>query len=187
MISTYPWKDGTRFFVPGILLLAAIANIPAYAQQDQGYSSDSLFMAVFANGDALVEYDVSIGDPLAMETRIKLFGGAHINDLIVADYDDKLVEYDVSSSPNEIVLNTTGISNVRISYSTPDLVDKSEGLWTFSLNATTGFSVRLPPDTVLVGTEPNPISINIVNDDQPLLTFDKPGSIRVTYAIGVLG
>ncbi|HEY3094329.1 MAG TPA: hypothetical protein VGJ42_01085, partial [Nitrososphaera sp.] len=169
-----------------ILLLAAIANIPAYAQQEQDYSSESLFMAVFANGDALVEYDVSIGEPLAMETKIKLFGGAHINDLIVADYDGKLVEYDVSGSPNEIVLNTTGVSNVRISYSTPDLVDKSEGLWTFSLNATTGFSVRLPPNTVLVGTEPIP-TIKIVNDDQPLLTFDKPGSIRVTYAIGVLG
>jgi uncharacterized membrane protein len=185
MISTYPWKDGIGFFVPGILLLAAIANIPAYAQQEQGYSSESLFMAVFANGDALVEYDVSIDDPLAKETKIKLFGGAHINDLIVVDYDDKLVNYKVGSSPNEIVLNTPGVSNVRISYSTPDLVDKSEGLWTFSLNATTGLSVRLPPDTVLVGTEPIP-TIKIVNN-QPLLTFDKPGNIQVSYAIGVLG
>ncbi|MEM3094663.1 MAG: hypothetical protein QXX64_03390, partial [Nitrososphaera sp.] len=82
MISTYPWKDGARFFIPGILLLvAAIADIPASVQQEQGYSSESLFMAVFPNGDALVEYDVSINNPLAQEIRIKLFGGAHINDL----------------------------------------------------------------------------------------------------------
>jgi hypothetical protein len=185
MISTYPWKDRVRFFVPGILLLAAIANIPAYAQQEQGYSSESLFMAVFANGDALVEYDVGIDDPLAKETKIKLFGGAHINDLIVVDYDDKLVDYDIGSSPNEIVLNTPGVSNVRISYSTPDLVNRIQGIWTFSLNATTGLSVRLPPDTVLVDYEPFP-AIKIVNG-QPLLTFDKPGDIRVSYAIGVLG
>ncbi|HLG36570.1 MAG TPA: hypothetical protein VI338_00410, partial [Nitrososphaera sp.] len=60
-----------------------------------------------------------------------------------------------------------------------------QGIWTFSLNATTGFSVRLPPDTVLVDYEPFP-AIKIVND-QPLLTFDESGEIRVSYAIGVLG
>ena len=168
-----------------MLLLAAIANIPASAQQEQGYASDSLFMAVFANGDALVEYDVSIEDPLDKEIRINLFGGAHINDLIVVDYEDKLVDYDIGDSPNEIVLNTPRVSNVRISYTTPDLVDKSEGLWMFSLNTTTNFSVRLPSDTVLVDYEPIP-TIKFFND-QPLLTFDEPGNIRVSYAIGVLG
>jgi hypothetical protein len=186
MISAYPWIDGFRLFVPGILVLAAVANIPAYAQQQQGYKSESLFMAVFANGDALVEYDVSIDDPLAKETKIKLFGGVHINDLIVVDFDDKLVDYDIGSSPNEIVLNTPGVSNIRISYSTPDLVNRIQGIWTFSLNATTPLSVRLPPDTVLVDYEPFP-AIKIVPPDQPLLTFDKSGNIRVSYAIGVLG
>ncbi len=188
MISTYPWKDGARFFIPGILFLAAIVNIPAYAQQErQGYSSESLFMAVFPNGDAFVEYDVSINDPLAQEIRIKLFGGAHINDLIVADYEDQLVDYNVGSSPNEIVLDTPGVENIRISYSTPDLANKIEGIWTFALNATTGFTVRLPRDSVLVDTEPIPSAIKIVPTNQPLLTFSKPGEVRVSYAIGVLG
>ncbi|AFU57393.1 hypothetical protein Ngar_c04460 [Candidatus Nitrososphaera gargensis Ga9.2] len=188
MISTYPWKDGARFFIPGILLLvAAIADIPASVQQEQGYSSESLFMAVFPNGDALVEYDVSINNPLAQEIRIKLFGGAHINDLIVADYEDQLVDYDIGSSPNEIVLDTPGVENIRISYSTPDLANRIQGIWTFALNATTAFSVRLPPDSVLVDYEPIPAAIKIVPTNQPLLTFDEPGEIRVSYAIGVLG
>ena len=185
MISAYPWKDGIKFFVPGAMILASTIAIPGSMQQVQGYAAESLFMAVFANGDALVEYDVSIDDPLTKEIRIKLFGGTHINDLIVVDYEDNLVEYNIGSSPNEIILNTPGISNVRISYSTPDLVDKSEGLWIFSFVATTNFSVRLPSDTVLVDYEPIP-TIKFY-DDQPLLTFDKPGSIRVSYAIGVLG
>lgn len=184
MISTYLRKVGTRFLIAWMFLFAAVVIMPASAQQED-YASESLFMALFANGDALVEYDVSIADPLDEEIRIKLFGGTHINDLIVVDYEDELVEYNIGDSPNEIVLNTPGVSNVRISYTTPDLVNRFQGIWTFSFNATTGFSVRLPPDTVLVDYEPFP-AIKIVND-QPLLTFDESGEIRVSYAIGVLG
>jgi hypothetical protein len=186
MISTYPWRDRIRFFIPGMLLVAAIANIPVSEQQEQDYASESLFMAVFANGDTLVEYDVSIKDPLDEEIRIKLYGGAHISDLIVVDYDDELVDYDIGKSQNEIVLNTPGVPNIRISYTTPDLANRIQGIWTFSLNSTTSFSVRLPPDSVLIDNEPIPSSIRFFNN-QPLLTFDKPGAIRVSYAIGVLG
>lgn len=168
-----------------MLLLAAIAIAPASAQQGD-YTSESLFMAVFSNGDALVEYDVSIEDPLDEEIRIELFGGIHINDLIVVDYEDELVEYDIGDSPNEIVLNTPGVSNVRISYTTPDLANRIQGIWTFSLNATTPFSVRLPPDSVLVDYEPIPTAIKFFNE-QLLLTFNEPGDIQVSYAIGVLG
>jgi uncharacterized membrane protein len=167
-----------------MLFLAAAAIAPASAQQGD-YTSESLFMAVFANGDALVEYDIGIEDPLDEEITIKLFGGIHINDLIVVDYEDELVEYEIGDSPNEIVLNTPGVSNVRISYTTPDLADRIQGIWTFSLNTTTGFIVRLPPDSVLIDTEPIPAISSV--GDQPLLTFDEPGSIRVDYAIGVLG
>ncbi len=184
MISTYPWKDGTRFFIPGMLFLAAMAINPISAQQ-QDYASDSLFIALFANGDALVEYDVSIKDPLDEEIRIELFGVTRINDLIVVDYGDELVDYDIGGSPNEIVLNTPGVSNLRISYTTPDLANRQQGIWTFSINATTGLIVRLPPDSVLVDYEPIP-AVRFVNN-QPLLTFAETGKVTVSYAIGVLG
>jgi len=143
-------------------------------------------MALFANGDTLVEYDVSLKDPLDEEIKIKLFGGTHINDLIVVDYEDELVRYDIGDSPNEIVLDTPGVSNVRISYTTPDLANRNQGIWTFSFKATIGFSVRLPPDSVLIDPgEPFPAITNF--GGQSLLTFDEPGDINVSYAIGVLG
>lgn len=167
-----------------MLLLAAMAIAPASAQQ-KDYTSESLFIALFANGDALVEYDVSIEDPLDEEIRIELFGVTRINDLIVVDYEDEFVEYDIGGSPNEIVLNTPGVSNVRISYTTPDLANRQQGIWTFSVNATTDLIVRLPLDSVLVDYEPIP-DVRFVND-QPLLTFGEPGSVTVSYAIGVLG
>jgi uncharacterized membrane protein len=185
MISTYPWQNGARFFISGILLLAAIANVPASAQEGD-YTPESLFIALFANGDALVEYDIGIEDPLDEEIWVMLFGSGHINNLIVVDDEDKLVEYEIGDNPNEIVLNTPGVSNVRISYSTPDLANRAQGIWTFSIDATTGFSIRLPPDTVLIDYEPFP-TIKILPNQQPLLTYPNPGTTRVNYAIGVLG
>src|SRR5262245_4359010 len=113
MISTFPWKNEIIFFIPGILLVT-IAFVPAVAQQGD-YDSESLFIALFPNGDALVEYDISIRDPLDQEIAIGLFGGTHINDLIVVDYEDALIDYDIGATPNEIVLNTPGVENVRIS------------------------------------------------------------------------
>src|SRR3989442_15607275 len=121
MISTYPWRDGTRFFIPGMLLIAAIANIPISEGQKQDYASESLFMAVFANGDTLVEYDVRINDPVGKDIRMKLFGGAHTNDLIVVDNEEKLGDYENGGSSNEKVQNTPGRPKGRISYSTPGL------------------------------------------------------------------
>jgi uncharacterized membrane protein len=186
MISTYPWKNRARFFIPGMLLLAAIAIAPASAQVGD-YTSESLFIALFANGDALVEYDIGIEDPLDEEIRIQLFGGEHINDLIVVDYEDALVEYEIGATPNEIVLNTPGVSNARISYTTPDLANRNQGIWTFSINAATGFTIRLPPDSVLVDLEPFPTTIRILSDRQSLLTYNNPGTVSISYAIGVLG
>src|SRR5215207_9774690 len=115
MISAYHWKDGAGFFIPGMLLLIVIiAIVPASAQegQEEGDSSaSSLFIALFANGDALVEHNVGIEDPVAQEIRIKLFGD-DIHDLIAVDYEDNAVEFNRGEMPNEIVFNRPNASNL---------------------------------------------------------------------------
>ena len=190
MISAYHWKDGAGFFVPGMLLLIVInAIIPAYAQDEEAAteegqsSTSSLFIALFANGEALVEYNVGIEDPLAEEIRIRLFG-EDIRDLIVADYEDKVVEFNSGEMPNEIVLNRPNASNLKISYTTSDFLSKDRREWIFNLNSTIGFSVKLPPDSILTDPGENP-SI-VLAGDQQLLTY-KPGNIRFVYVIGTLG
>jgi hypothetical protein len=187
MASAYHWKDEAGFFIPGMLLLIGIiAVIPASAQ-DQGEegntSASSLFIALFANGDALVEHNVGIEDPLAEEIRIKLFGD-DINDLIVVDYADNAVEFRRGETPNEIVLSRPNASNFKISYTTSDFLSKDRREWIFSLNSTISVSVKLPPDSILTDPGENP-SIVLVGDQQ-LLTY-KPGNIRFVYVIGTLG
>ena len=189
MVSVYHWKDGAGFFIPGMLLLIVInAVIPASAQEqeneEEGHTSaSSLFIALFANGDALVEHNVGIEDPLAQEIRIKLFGD-DIHDLIVVDYEDNAVEFKRGETSNEILLSRPNASNLKISYTTPDFLSKDRREWIFSLNSTISASVKLPPDSILTDPGENP-SIVLVGDQQ-LLTY-KPGNIRFVYVIGTLG
>lgn len=189
MISASHWKDGAGSFIPGMLLLIfIIATIPASAQEvgpvEEGHSStSSLFIALFANGEALVEYNVAIQNPLAEQTRVKLFG-EDIRDLVVVDYEDNVVEFNTGEMPNEIVLNRPNASNLKISYTTSDFLSKDRREWIFSLNSTVGPSVKLPPDSILTDPGQNP-SIVLVGDQQ-ILTY-KPGNIRFVYVIGTLG
>jgi hypothetical protein len=187
MVSAYQWKDGAGFFIPWMLLLIVIiAVVPASAQEEEeenNNSSSSLFIALFANGDALVEQNVGIEDPLAEEIRIKLFGD-DISDLIVVDYEDNAVQFNRGEMPNEIVLNRPNASNLTISYITSDFLSKDRREWIFSLNSTINLSVKLPPDSILTDPGENP-SIVLVGDQQ-LLTY-KPGNIRFVYVIGTLG
>jgi hypothetical protein len=187
MASAYHWKHGAGFLVPVMLIVIVIvAVLPVSAQQgeDEGINSDSsLFIALFANGDALVEQNVGIENPLAEEVRINLFGD-DISDLVVVDYEDNPVEFNRGETPNEIVLNRPNASNLRISYTTSDFLSKDRREWIFSLNSTVSLSVKLPPDSILTDPGENP-SIVLVGDQQ-LLTY-RPGSIRFVYVIGTLG
>src|ERR687895_2923985 len=143
MSSAYHWKHGAGFLVPVMLIVNVIvAVLPASGQvgDEEGPSSaSSLFIALFANGDALVEQNVGIEDPLAEEIRIKLFGD-DISDLIVVDYEDNAVEFNRGEMPNEIVLNRPNASNLKIRYITSDFLSTDRREWIFSLNSTIGLS-----------------------------------------------
>ncbi|MDQ3836660.1 MAG: hypothetical protein M3270_06975 [Thermoproteota archaeon] len=188
MVTAPHWKNGVGFLIPMILLpIVIVVIIPASAQDadDKGgsTSASSLFIALFANGDALVEQNVDIVDPLAQEIRVKLYGD-DIRDLFVVDYGDNAVNFNRGELPSEIVLNRPNASNLKISYTTSDFLSKDRREWIFHLNSTVSLSVKLPPKSILTDPGENP-SIVLVGDQQ-LLTY-KPGNIRFVYVIGSLG
>ena len=187
MVSAYQWRHGAGFLMPVMLIVIVIvAILPVSAQQgdqQEPSSASSLFIALFANGDALVEQNVVIENPLAEEVRINLFGD-DMSDLVVVDYEDNAVEFKRGETPNEIVLNRPNATNLKISYTTSDFLSKDRREWIFSLNSTVSLSVKLPPDSILTDPGENP-SIVLVGDQQ-LLTY-RPGNIRFVYVIGTLG
>jgi uncharacterized membrane protein len=187
MASAYNWMHRAGFLVPVMLIIIVIvALLPVSAQQGDKQvpgSASSLFIALFANGDALVEQNVGIENPVAEEIKIRLFGD-DISDLVVVDYEDNAVEFERGEIPNEIILSRPNASNLKISYTTSDFLSKDRREWIFSLNSTVPLSVKLPPDSILTDPGANP-SIVLIGDQQ-LLTY-RPGNIRFVYVIGTLG
>ena len=165
-------------------LLATVGMSRSTAAQGAVFTPDSLFVALFANGDALVEYDVLIKDPSATSITVKLFG-TNVNDLIVTDYEDKILDFKPGAKPGEIVISPGNATGARISYTTPDLVGKDKNVWTFSVDSPVSFSVKMPPDSLIIDWgDATPSLIPVGN--QTLATF-KAGVKNVSYVIGFLG
>ncbi len=165
-----------------MLFIILLTTRSAYAQQ--GYTSDSLFIVLYEVGDALIEYDIKVDDPIADSIPVELFGNT-IEDLIVTDFEDTIVPTRTGSRPSELLVTPAGATDIRISYSTPDLTSKSEREWTFAIDSPVSFSVKMPEDSIPLefgGDTPDQIQIG----SQMLLTFPA-GNQTVTYIVGFLG
>jgi hypothetical protein len=168
-----------------VLAIALIlGEVPPVAAQQEETTPDSLFVALFSNGDALIEYDLLVMDPEAESVTVSLFG-TNINDLIVTDFEDRILNFTSGVNPGEVVIVPAGAAGARISYTTPDLVGKERNVWTLAIDSPIGFSVKMPPDSVVIDwgdAVPGIIQVG----DQTLITF-KSGSKEVKYIIGSLG
>jgi hypothetical protein len=188
MASENPWTRQTKSALPRILavislLVVILMTRSAYAQQ--GYTPDSLFIVLFSNGDALVEYDIRVQDPLADEIPVDLFGNT-TSGLIVTDFDDKIIQAKQGSRSNQIVITPAGARDIRISYSTSDLASKGFSReWTFSIDSPVTFFLKMPAETTILTLGENIPSIQRIGGTQDLLTF-KPGKATITYIVGFL-
>ncbi len=165
----------------------AAEQMNAYSYQQtkaDKYTISSLFIALFSDGTALIEQDVVV-NPFLPNAAVVLYGKT-VDGLNVMDYKGKSIEYQFGQQPGEVVINSSGITNARLSYETPDLVNKQGRTWTFSFNSTTGFSLKLPTNSTIIDLGKQfPASVTQIGE-QGLLTFH-PGHIQISYVIGYLG
>ncbi|MDQ6668950.1 MAG: hypothetical protein M3Y53_12100 [Thermoproteota archaeon] len=155
-----------------------------YSYLQTRYSISSLFVALFSDGTALIEQDVVL-NPSIPNTLVVLYGRS-VDGLNVMDYKGKSIGYQSGQQSGEVIINSSGISNARLSYETPDLVNKQGRTWTFSFNSTTGFSLKLPTNSTIIDLGKQfPASVTQIGE-QGLLTFH-PGHIQINYVIGYLG
>lgn len=146
------------------------------------YSIDSLFIALFSNGDASVDYNLRI-DPNMATQNITLFGQT-IQNLTLADYNGTSIQYTPTDKANEITVDSTSSSNVHVTYSTPDFVDKQNRNWTFSFYFEDRFLLKMPDDAHIIAMQPQPFLTPTYERD--LWGFG-PGDVEVKYVIGPLG
>ncbi|RPJ32262.1 MAG: hypothetical protein EHM25_01135 [Nitrosopumilales archaeon] len=94
--------------------------------------------------------------------------------------------YTFNSVTNEIKINSQNESQIRITYQTPDLVNKQEREWSFLINSAFPFTVKLPNDAVVTNLGEQSPSLIRKLGGQNLLSFDK-GRVSIDYVIGYAG
>jgi uncharacterized membrane protein len=112
--------------------------------------------------------------------------GGNINEILVKNYLSKYLVYSFNSSTNDIKINTQNESQVRVTYQTPDLVNKQEREWSFLIDSAFPFTVKLPNDAVVTNLGEQSPSLIRKLGGQNLLSFDK-GKISIDYVIGFAG
>jgi uncharacterized membrane protein len=170
-----------------LITLIGMAQCTTFVQaktKSEAYTVHPPFIAIFSNGDSLVVQDITV-EQNASNIRVLLIGKA-IDLLNVVNYDGRPIGYKLGNQTGELVINTDGKSNIRLTYETPDLVNKAGRLWMFSYNSPTAFSLKMPANSTITDFgRQQPNSVRRIGD-QELLGFS-PGSIRVGYVIGFLG
>ena len=160
-----------------------VLNVRSEAEEEM-YSVSSLFIGIFSNGDVLVQNDIR---PKAdvLELSVKLLG-ENVTNLSIKNYSSNELPYYVNVNSNELRIKPQGSSQIRITYETSTLVDKVGRLWTFSVNSTSPFTLKLPNDVVVTSLGDHPPRLIRRLGGQELLTFD-PGRVTVKYILGYIG
>jgi hypothetical protein len=148
------------------------------------YQVNSVFIGILSNGDSIVQYDLRLKTNTSTIT-LPLIGG-NINDILVRNYLSKYLVYTYNSVTNEININSQNESQIRITYQTPDLVNKQEREWSFLIDSAFPFTVKLPNEAVVTNLGEQSPSLIRKLGGQNLLSFDK-GRISIDYVIGYAG
>ncbi|HYY86497.1 MAG TPA: hypothetical protein VE594_05270, partial [Nitrososphaeraceae archaeon] len=176
-----------RLFLPVIVLTVFVilsGSIFNKAFSQIEYQVNSVFIGILSNGDSIVQYDIRLKTNSSTIT-LPLIGG-NINDILVRNYLSKYLVYAFNSVTNEISINSQNESQIRITYQTPDLVNKQEREWSFLIDSAFPFTVKLPNDAVVTNLGEQPPSLIRKLGGQNLLSFDK-GRISIDYVIGYAG
>lgn len=174
-------------FGPVIVLIAFVilsSSIVDKAFSQIQYQVNSVFIGILSNGDSIVQYDLRLKSNTS-EITLPLTGG-NINEILVRNYLSKYLVYTFNSVTNEIKINSQNESQIRITYQTPDLVNKQEREWSFLIDSAFPFTVKLPNDAVVTNLGEQSPSLIRKLGGQNLLSFDK-GRISIDYVIGYAG
>jgi uncharacterized membrane protein len=136
---------------------------------------------IYQDGSTHVFYQTET-DPLSPDFTVKLFGKT-IENFVAQDENGLLL---TSNIRDDIVqIETFGASTLTIDYDTHDLVSKDGKIWSFVVDVPSEHTVLMPKNTVIVGMNTIPSSIEIINEQSRLLL--PAGHTDISYSFGVSG
>ncbi|HDI53046.1 MAG TPA: MarR family transcriptional regulator [Candidatus Bathyarchaeota archaeon] len=145
------------------------------------YTPLELTIRVYDDGYVAVDYVISL-DPTLVEVNVTLFGLLY-QDLVVEDQGGLPLNY--SEFRGGIGIESLGSTSAHITYTTPDLTNKTGRLWLLSIETPISATIILPEGAAIMGLSEIPLSLTTV-DGSPLLIMP-PGRVEIYYALGVVG
>ena len=136
---------------------------------------------IYQDGSTHVFYQTE-ADPLSPDFTVKLFGDT-IENFVAQDENGLLLETNMKD--NIATIETFGASSLTIDYDTHDLVSKDGKIWSFTVDAPLEHTVLMPKNTVIVGMDTIPQSIEIIDEQSYLLL--PLGHTEISYSFGISG
>ena len=167
------WKIMTS-----ITLLCLLLPTGVYGQD---YTSDSLSLTVFSDGSVDVEYVIE-PDITQAQVNVSLIGEGY-QDLLVVDPDGIILDW--AFTEDGIEVDSLGSTSLDISYTTDSITDKIGSQWSISTDSDISVLYTLPTGAVLVGLNPAPVGISII-DNHAVITMPA-GPSSISYLIGTTG
>jgi len=157
--------------------LALLLFTPMVQAVPTTYEPKRLTTTIYADGYVWVEYEVE-ANPLLPSINLTLFGG-RFEDLIVTGGDGLILDY--NTTQNGLEVDTLGLTDIKISYFTQDLTNKTGRLWTFTIDAPVDITVKLPKELTVVGLNKAPLSISSEGETLTIV-FDR-GGLTLNYIV----
>jgi hypothetical protein len=163
-----------------MILITFLATAQVLGGQTS-YTPKDLTFTVFSDGFVSVDYIVDI-DPTMPRVNVTLFGHMY-QDLTVEDQDGLPLDY--STTIDGLAISTLGATSAIVSFTTPELTNKSAEIWAFSSSTPISSSIILPENATVVGLSAAPLALENL-DGRQLLTMPA-GYTEIDYMIGVEG
>jgi len=167
------WK-----LVTSIALFCLLLPTGVYGQD---YAPDSLSLTVYSDGSVDVEYVIE-PDTTQAQVNVSLIGEGY-QDILVVDPDGIILDWGFTDDGIEV--DSLGSTSLTITYTTDSITNKIGSQWSISVNSEISVLYTLPAGAVLVGLNPAPAGISII-DNQAIITMPV-GSSSISYLIGTTG
>lgn len=166
-----------------LLIIYAILLVlpPLVVANGQEFTPTSLTVRIYPDGSTDLDYRLET-DPTEARVEIPIFGG-DLQDILVLDQDGTPLEWDITVTG--ILIDTLGSTEVQITYTTSSLTNKTGTKWSVRLTSPVNTVYTLPVNAILVGLEPVPLEVSLV-ENQVTVTMPN-GTSMISYLLGTTG
>jgi len=145
--------------IAGLMVVALTMPI-----QTSFSSTRMLDLTLYSDGSTHISTQLDV-DPLDPDFEVNLFGPS-IDNFVAVGENGFLLSSEIND--DKAMIDTFGSSSITIDYDIHDLISKEGRVWTFTLDSPTDYSLLMPPNSIIVGMDALPSSMDIVNDQTKL-------------------